>query len=445
MRCACLCLVVAILVVACAEPRPTWTESATGIEFVLLPAGELEMGSPESEVGHEAVESLHRVRLSRPIFFGRNEVTQGQWLQVMGTQPSRFLDCGRDCPVENVDAFEVERFLVRLRELTGEPFRLPTEAEWEYACRAGTTTPFSTGANLTSEQANYDGRYPYAGFPAGTFRDRPAPAGSYPPNPWGLFDLHGNVWEWCRDDFCPYPSGESTDPVGSCDSGLRVIRGGSWTFNGDSARCAVRYTHRPEDEGPSLGFRLVRDAEGGGYGSSSVARPQSGLRLRHETPTRSSPGIGRVGRFLPARQRRNPRGFTERSADGGIAGVDRRSLLRRRRSSRSSRTIRPASSPSSIRTRRRSARSFPRPSRSTIRVLERDSLHAILNVSMTDSNVTKEWYAYLRAEAGALEARGDPHADARRRSSSRRWSRRRTPLSPEGSTSSERRNSTART
>ena len=244
--------------VACTAPRATWTEPETGIEFVLLPSGELEMGSPPWEAGHEATELLHRVRLTRPVWLGRYEVTQGQWLRVMGENPSSFADCGLDCPVENVNALEVEEFLRRLRAPSGEAFRLPTEAEWEYACRAGTATPFSTGANLTSAQANYDGRYPYAGFPAGDFVGRPTPVGSYAPNAWGLFDLHGNVWEWCRDEFCPYPEGAASDPVGACAAQLRVIRGGSWTFDGDSARCAVRYTHRPEDRGPSLGFRLVR-------------------------------------------------------------------------------------------------------------------------------------------------------------------------------------------
>lgn len=259
-------LAAALLCCACSPPPTIWTEPATGIQFVLLPAGELEMGSPESEAGHEAREARHRVRFARALYFGRYEVTQGQWLQVMGTTPSRFADCGRDCPVENVNALEVEEFLVRLRALTGEAFRLPTEAEWEYACRAGTSTPFSTGANLTPEQANFDGRYPYAGPAPGVFRGRPAAVGSFAPNPWGLFDLHGNVWEWCQDELCPDSAGPpgdpAVDPVATCGSGLRVIRGGSWTFNADSARCAVRYTHRPQDRGPSLGFRLVREDRG---------------------------------------------------------------------------------------------------------------------------------------------------------------------------------------
>ena len=251
-------LATALFATGCGAPRTSWTEPATGLEFVLLPGGEFEMGSPATEAGHEASERQHRVRLTHPVWFGRHEVTQGQWLQVMGENPSRFPDCGLDCPVENVDAFEVEEFLDRLGKLSGATFRLPTEAEWEYACRAGTATPFGTGANLTSAQANYDGRYPYPGFPAGGFVGRPTPVGSYAPNAWGLFDLHGNVWEWCQDELCPYAAGTATDPVGSCAAELRVIRGGSWTFNADSARCAVRYSHRPGDQGPSLGVRLVR-------------------------------------------------------------------------------------------------------------------------------------------------------------------------------------------
>lgn len=253
-------LVVAnLLMVGCRAPSTTWTEPVTGLEFVRLPAGEFEMGSPESEAGHEASELRHRVRLTHALDFGRYEVTQGQWLQVMGTNPSHFSACGPGCPVENVNALEIAEFLVRLHRLTGTSFRLPTEAEWEYACRAGSVSPFSTGANLTSAEANYDGRYPYAESPAGEFVGGPRPVGSYPPNAWGLFDLHGNVWEWCRDDFCPYSASASSDPLGQCGAALRVIRGGSWDFNGDSARCAVRYTHRPQDRGPSLGFRLVRD------------------------------------------------------------------------------------------------------------------------------------------------------------------------------------------
>jgi formylglycine-generating enzyme required for sulfatase activity len=161
--------------------------------------------------------------------------------------------------VENVDFDEVQGFLAALNRQAGGGFRLPTEAEWEYACRAGTSTPFATGARLDATQANVHGGHPYPGGAPGPVRGRSLPVGSFTPNAWGLHDLHGNVWEWCADWHCPYDPGPATDPVGNCASGRRVIRGGSWAFGADSARCALRYTHRPQDRGPSLGFRVARD------------------------------------------------------------------------------------------------------------------------------------------------------------------------------------------
>lgn len=246
------------------RPQPTRVSSAilepaTGMEFVLLPAGEFLMGSPEDVIGREPQEVLHRVRITQPFHMSRTEVTQAQWVKVMGTNPSHFPECA-NCPVENVSWFGVQEFIARLNDKTEKSFRLPTEAEWEYACRAGATSPFHTGENLTTDQANYDGRYPYPGQARGVYRERTTEVASFEPNSWGLYDMHGNVWEWCGDWHCSYPEGgEVDDPLGDCDSQLRVIRGGSWYFNADSARCALRYTHRPQDVGPSLGFRLVRE------------------------------------------------------------------------------------------------------------------------------------------------------------------------------------------
>ena len=232
------------------------------MELVLVPAGSFVMGSPPGETGREPIEAAHEVRLSRAFYLGRHEVTQAQWHRLLGTRPSWFGDCGDGCPVERVSFHDAQRFVSRLSESSGERFRLPTEAEWEYACRAGGTTPFHTGENLTSDQANYDARGPYPGFPAGEFRGRPSPVGSFPPNAWGLHDMHGNVWEWTDDWHCPYPPGPATDPRGRCSTELRVIRGGSWAFDANSARCALRYTHRPQDSGFSIGFRVVRDVPG---------------------------------------------------------------------------------------------------------------------------------------------------------------------------------------
>jgi len=245
------------------ERLPTWTEPVSGIELVRLPAGEFEMGSPPGEPGHEKQERRHRVALTRSFWIGRTEVSQAEWVRVMGVDPSLdATDLRR--PVENVNVFEVEAFVRRLNALSpGETFRLPTEAEWEYACRAGTTSAYPTGRYISTDEANYDGHYPLPGQGEGEFRDATAPVGSFPPNPWGLHDLNGNVWEWTADEHCPYPddfaASPAVDPVGRCGAALRVIRGGSYLFNADSARCAVRYTHRPIDRGPSLGFRLVRE------------------------------------------------------------------------------------------------------------------------------------------------------------------------------------------
>jgi sulfatase modifying factor 1 len=236
------------------EEPSIWVEPMSGIELVFLPAGSFLMGSPAEEAGREGQEVLHLVEITRPFYLGRFEVTQKQWQTVMGTQPSHFSACGEDCPVEGVSYSEIQDFLAKLSASSGELFRLPTEAEWEFACRAGTSSPYSSGEKLTLAAANFDARLE----DEGTFRGAPTPVGTFAPNPWGLYDMHGNVWEWCADWHCPYAEENIQDPIGHCDSGLRVIRGGSWYYGSDSARCGLRYTHPPHLSGPSLGFRVVR-------------------------------------------------------------------------------------------------------------------------------------------------------------------------------------------
>jgi formylglycine-generating enzyme required for sulfatase activity len=237
------------------DANRVWVEPVSGMELVYLSAGSFLMGTPEQEIGRESGEVLHPVVITHPFYMGRFEVTQGQWEAVMGTQPSHFSDCGVDCPVEGVSYTDIEDFVAKLSARSGELFRLPTEAEWEYACRAGTSTPYGVGENLTLEAANFDARLEAEG----TFRGAPTPVGTFAPNPWGLYDMHGNVWEWCADWHCPYSEEAVEDPIAHCSSSLRVIRGGSWYFGSDSARCGLRYTHRPDDSGPSLGFRVVRE------------------------------------------------------------------------------------------------------------------------------------------------------------------------------------------
>jgi sulfatase modifying factor 1 len=260
---ACLTALAAAVTIAGPAPRPrVRVEPVTGMVLVRVEAGAFEMGSRPSEPMREAQEHLHEVRLTRAFELGRYEVTQDEWRRVMGTSPSAHAGCGR-CPVENVDLGAVSEFLRRLGVLSPlDGFRLPTEAEWEWACRAGTRTPFASGETLGTDDANVDGEWPYPGSPRGVHRGKTTPVGTFRPNRWGLFDMHGNVWEWTADEHCPYPPGRVVDPVERCDSGLQVIRGGSWAFGADSARCALRYTHRPVDRGPSLGFRVARDVEG---------------------------------------------------------------------------------------------------------------------------------------------------------------------------------------
>ncbi len=239
------------------------------MELVLLGPGSFRMGTPPTEFAREEQEHLHEVRLTRPFYLGRHEVTQRQWQTVMGENPSQFRGCP-ECPVENVSRLEIGEFLERLEEQAGVRLRLPTEAEWEYGCRAGSDTAFAWGATLDPDQANFDGSTPYPGASAGEIPTSTMPVGSFEPNAWGLYDMHGNVWEWTLDRHCPY-AGDSIDPLGRCDTELLVIRGGSWYYGPDSARCGLRYTHRPQDDGPSLGFRLARDV-----GPTRSAGPGSG-------------------------------------------------------------------------------------------------------------------------------------------------------------------------
>jgi sulfatase modifying factor 1 len=254
-------LVLTVVLVSCGRPAALppdlWTEPETGMEFLRIEPGSFEMGTPFAEPLREPQEVRHRVTLTRPFYLGRFEATQAQWQVVLDENPSQFQDCGPECPVENVSYTEIEKFIVALEERTGETFRLPTEAEWEYACRAGESSIFGIGDRIASDIANFDGSEPYPGAVPGPYLERPTPVGSFPANAWGLHDMNGNLWEWTEDDHCPYPDEPTIDPLARCDAELRVIRGGSWYFGPDSARCGLRYTHRPVDDGPSLGFRLV--------------------------------------------------------------------------------------------------------------------------------------------------------------------------------------------
>lgn len=222
-------IVAAILLLGTAGPQRV--EPVTRMAFTRIPAGTFLMGTPADEPGREPQERQHQVTIPKDFYLATHEVTQAQWTRIMRVNPARFGGCPA-CPVENVTYFDVQDFIRRLNATTPWPgVRLPTEAEWEYACRAGGRQAYGAAASLSRSRANISGT-------------RTMPVGSFPANAFGLFDMSGNVWEWTADDHSP---------------GLKVIRGGSWRFDADSARCGLRYTHRPRDKGYSLGVRLAHD------------------------------------------------------------------------------------------------------------------------------------------------------------------------------------------
>ena len=219
--------------------------------------GEFLMGSPEGEAGRGDNETQHKVTLSQGYWLADTACTQALWQAVMDKNPSRFQ--GENKPVEKISWEDVQRFIERLNVVVpGQAFRLPTEAEWEYACRAGSTGPFWFGDQITPEQVNYNGEYPYAGGKKGVYRKETVAVKALPCNSWGLYQMHGNVWEWCQDWYGDYGSAAVVDPVGPAEGGRRVLRGGSWIFNGGYARSAQRYAYVPGRRSLDAGFRLAR-------------------------------------------------------------------------------------------------------------------------------------------------------------------------------------------
>ncbi|MBW2636506.1 MAG: formylglycine-generating enzyme family protein [Deltaproteobacteria bacterium] len=232
----------------------TFTNSI-GMKFVLIPDGSFMMGSPANEAGRDGNESIHKVSIEKPFYMQTQEVTQDQWKKVMGKNPTEFKHCGKDCPIDNVSWNDVKTFIRKLnRKEKTKKYRLPTEAEWEYACRAGTTTAFYTGDCISSTQANYNGNYPLGKCPEGEYRYAPSAVGSFAPNPWGLYDMHGNVWEWCQ--------GWDKDYEGDPNADLkeyRPRRGGSWRDTAQYVRSASRLRVYPKYSYNYSGVRIACD------------------------------------------------------------------------------------------------------------------------------------------------------------------------------------------
>ena len=236
------------------------------LKMVSIPGGSFMMGAPSGEQGSTDQErTQHRVKI-KPFFMGKFQVTQAQWRAVTSLpkvkhdlipDPSNFK--GDLLPVERVTWEDAVEFCARLSKCTGREYRLPSEAEWEYACRAGTTTPFHFGETITTNLANYNGNDTYANEPKGKYRKTTTPVGQFPPNAYGLYDMHCNVWEWCQDDWHGNYKDSPTDGnvcFSEC-SNKKVIRGGSWFNDPFVCRSAYRLGSSRDHRNGLVGFRVV--------------------------------------------------------------------------------------------------------------------------------------------------------------------------------------------
>ncbi|NEN89208.1 MAG: SUMF1/EgtB/PvdO family nonheme iron enzyme [Okeania sp. SIO3H1] len=228
------------------------------LEMVAIPGGSFIMGSPENEEGRRDNESpQHEVTL-QPFYMSKYSITQNQYQAIMGKNPSSFK--GGNCPVEKVSWYNAVEFCQKLSQKMGKTYTLPSESQWEYACRAGTTTPFYFGETITSELVNYDGNYTYSKAPKGKYRQKTTDVGIFPPNAFGLYDMHGNIWEWCQDVWHQNYEGAPTD--GSAwesegESYMRLLRGGCWNDYSRTCRSARRSSRNTVNRSIIRGFRIV--------------------------------------------------------------------------------------------------------------------------------------------------------------------------------------------
>jgi len=244
--------------------------NSLGMEFVRIPAGTFSMGSPSSEPLRDRKEIQHKVTISKDYFIQTTEVTLAQWRKLMGKGLFGFFERRKgepQLPVSRTCYHDAVLFIQRLNALEEGRYRLPTEAEWEYAARAGKDTAFSWGDEIKCDNAmfaNKSGRFENCAVYARNRQlplDGPAPVKSFPPNAWGLYDMHGNVWEWCQDWYASYTQSAKTDPQGPPTGDYRVRRGGSWFGEGYKCRSANRAKGHPSSRLRSTGFRVVMVAQ----------------------------------------------------------------------------------------------------------------------------------------------------------------------------------------
>jgi formylglycine-generating enzyme required for sulfatase activity len=228
------------------------------LEMIAIPGGTFWMGSPANEAERGDNESPQHQVTVPSFFMGKYPLTQAQYQAIMGKNPAYFK--GNNRPVENVSWDDAVRFCQKLSQRTGKNYRLPSEAEWEYACRAGTKTPFSFGDNITTDLVNYDGTYPYKSAPKGKYREQTTDVGTFPPNAFGLYDMHGNVWEWCEDDWHENYIDAPTDGSAwnsQSGSNTKLLRGGSWNIYARYCRSAFRDRDSRDARNNNFGFRVV--------------------------------------------------------------------------------------------------------------------------------------------------------------------------------------------
>ena len=239
------------------QPKERITNSL-GMEFVLIKPGKFMMGSPENELGRSKGEIPHEINLTNPFYMQITEVTQGQWKALMKRNPSSQKRCGDNCPVTHVTWMEAQKFIQELNQKEGtDKYRLPTEAEWEYACRAGTTTALPNG-DITELECGKDPNLYLIGWYCGNSGDNIQAVAQKKPNAWGLHDMPGNVQEWCQDYFGVYTYDEVTNPKGPPKGSYRAMRSGAFYSPARDLRCASRFGSTPHYIFRHIGFRLCR-------------------------------------------------------------------------------------------------------------------------------------------------------------------------------------------
>jgi formylglycine-generating enzyme required for sulfatase activity len=229
------------------------------MKFAWIHAGCFSIGSPKTEKDRDSDEGPVSKVCIDGFWMGKYEVTQQQWRFIMDDNPSNFKK-GDDFPVESVSWNDIQKFITKFNEVSGRNFRLPTEAEWEYSCRAATTSEFSFGKCISTDQSNYNGNNPYVGCEKGIYKKSTTKVGGYPANEFELYDMHGNVMEWCNDwyDKDYYRYIKQNNPNGPIEGFFKVVRGGCWYYKAKDCRSAFRYRHGLEFKSEGCGFRLVR-------------------------------------------------------------------------------------------------------------------------------------------------------------------------------------------